>query len=248
MTFVPHPQEIYRHFKGNLYQIITLAEHSETGEPLVIYQALYGDYKIYARPLNLFAERLDPLKYPEAGQEFRFELQTGQRTGDLSRREEAPAGTGEAAGAGKAEIPEKAGKADVPGKMEKADVSEKAIKAEAPGQIGNTDASEKMEKADAPEKSGKTEEAAWLKREEQEKEQEEEQELDPLLIEFLDADTYEQRLKILTALHHRITHEMLTTMAVACDIEVSEGDLEERYDSLRRCLLTLERYECNRLR
>lgn len=159
MSFIPKPNEIYKHFKGNLYQIVAIAEHTETGESLVIYQAMYGEHKIYARPLEMFVSPVDKVKYPEAEQEFRFTLQG----------------------------------------------------------------------ADS-------------------EEQKEEPDLDPLVLEFLDADTYEQRLNILAALKHRITDEMITTMAIVCDVEVGEGNTEERYESLKNCLLTLEKYECNRLR
>ena len=79
-------------------------------------------------------------------------------------------------------------------------------------------------------------------------EESEEFHIDPLVLEFLDADSYEQRLNILAGLHHRITDDMITTMAIACDVEISDGDIEERYESLKMCLLTMERYECNRLR
>ena len=72
--------------------------------------------------------------------------------------------------------------------------------------------------------------------------------LDPLVLEFLDADSYEQKLNILAGLHHRITDEMITTMAIACDIEVNDGETEERYEELKNCLLTMEKFECNRLR
>ena len=73
-------------------------------------------------------------------------------------------------------------------------------------------------------------------------------EIDPLVMEFLDADSYEQKLNILAALHNRITDEMINTMAIATDIEIKDGNVEERYEELKNCLLTFEKYECNRLR
>ena len=216
MSFIPRPQEIYKHFKGNLYQVTAIATHSETQEQLVIYQALYGDFRIYARPLHMFVSRVDREKYPDATQEFRFEL---QGPGAERQRAESEPEPGDCVAGGIGAEPE-----HVAG----------GIGTE-PGYVaGGTGTAAGVEEwADAEEASG-AESAAEA--------------LDPFVMEFLDADSYEQRLNILAGLHHRITDGMITTMAIACDIEIDDGDTEERYEALKTCLQTLERYECNRLR
>ncbi len=65
--------DIVRHFKGNLYQILNFATQTESREILVIYQALYGDFGIFARPYKIFIQKTDKSKYPNAEQEYRFE-------------------------------------------------------------------------------------------------------------------------------------------------------------------------------
>lgn len=177
--FIPREQEIYRHFKGNLYQVKALAEHTETGEQLVIYQAMCGDCKIYARPLDMFVEAVDREKYPEADQEFRFQLQGPEAGRQSGAAQQNPHGT-------------------------ESTVSTVETEPEEPG-------------------------------------------IDPLVLEFLDARTYEQRLNVLAALHHRITNEMITTMSLCCDIEVEGDDVEQRYEELKQCLIMKDRFEIKRL-
>ena len=61
---------VYKHYKGNYYIVENIAIHSETGEKMVIYKALYGDGKVYARPYDMFIERINKEK-----SSYRFQLQ-----------------------------------------------------------------------------------------------------------------------------------------------------------------------------
>ncbi|MFV0379925.1 MAG: DUF1653 domain-containing protein [Anaerorhabdus sp.] len=64
---------IYRHFKGNFYLVEDIAIDSETLQEMVVYRPLYGDRALFVRPLDMFKEKLDDEKYPNANQKHRFE-------------------------------------------------------------------------------------------------------------------------------------------------------------------------------
>lgn len=68
------PDQVYRHFKGNIYKVITLAKHTETGQEMVVYRDVYGSHDTYVRPREMFESPVDKVKYPDATQEYRFEL------------------------------------------------------------------------------------------------------------------------------------------------------------------------------
>jgi hypothetical protein len=195
---LPKPREIYRHFKGNLYQIVAIAEHSETGEQLVIYQALYGEMKIYARPLEMFASPVDREKYPDVTQEMRFEkVETAaEPVPSASMASEGPASDAQSASAN----------------------GEGASCGEGASAVENASAGA----ADS--------------------------QPDPKVLEFLDAQSTQERLEVLALLHPRITEQMLQTMAYSCDVELPEGELEAQYQSLQKCLMTKAKYETTRLR
>jgi hypothetical protein len=187
----PRPQEVYRHFKGNIYQILTLAYDSETLSRMVVYQQLYAPYEAYVRPLEMFMSKVDTAKYPDAKQKYRFEKI------DVNNVNNTNIANGQ-------EKPE--------------------VKHEAKPEVPHSENKENKEDATAGEQ------------------------LDSGLMEFLDADSYEKKLQILSSLHPRITDDMINTMAVSLDTEVNEGDIETRYNEIKKCLLTMERFECNRLR
>lgn len=196
MNQIPQAGEIYQHFKGKLYRIVTLATHTETGEQLVIYQALYGEFQVFARPLSMFLEKVDAKKYPDAAGKDRFMRIPMAEAAAVPQPVPAPS-----------ENPVEPRPAAMP--------------SENPVESRPAAASSESPVEPQP---------------------------DPGLLAFLDADSYEEKLEVFASLEGKVDLHMLNAIAASLDLELSEGSLEEQYDTLKSCLMTLERYECNRLR
>ena len=196
MNQIPLAGEIYQHFKGKLYRIVALATHTETGEQLVIYQALYGEFQVFARPLSMFLEKVDAKKYPDAAGKDRFMRIPMAEAAAVPKPVPAPS-----------ENPVEPRPAAMP--------SESTVESRA--------AAASSESPVEPQP-------------------------DPGLLAFLDADSYEEKLEVFASLEGKADLHMLNAIAASLDLELSEGSLEEQYDTLKSCLMTLERYECNRLR
>ncbi len=196
MDRTPKPGELYRHFKNKLYQIVTVATHSETGEKLVIYQALYDDFGVYARPLDMFVSEVDHEKYPDVKQKYRFERVT------------------------------------IKDKPE--DMLRKSISSDA-----------NVITANAPENVSVQAQACH----EPVPDVDEGQAPNPRLMEFLDADTFEEKYNILVSMRDTITDRLIDDIAVVMDVVVPEGPLQKRYDDLKNTIKTRQYYEfSNRLR
>ena len=72
--------------------------------------------------------------------------------------------------------------------------------------------------------------------------------VNPLLMEFLDAEDYQQKLNTLTGMRSKLDDKLIDAMAASMEIEVPEGPIDKRYASLRSCILTHAKFECVRLR
>lgn len=222
----PRPQELYRHFKGNLYQIITIAINSETKEEMVVYQALYGDYRTYVRPLDMFMSEVNRKKYPDAVQRYRFE-RVKRNSLPVEKNQMRP----QMSDASERRRPVQ-------------DEDEKVVRparVSHPGAGIRNSGPVRLKFEEKPYTNtgimGKSidDEAKDLN-------------LDPLVIQFMDADLASEKSDILVKLKPIITNEMIDIMALSVGVVVNEGDVYDRYNDLRTCLATMEKFESSRLR
>lgn len=187
----PKPGELYLHFKNKMYQVVTVAKHSETGEKLVIYQALYGDFHTCARPFDMFTSLVDTEKYPQVEQKYRFQL--------VEQSEQEKAVT------------------DVDSREEQAVMQKQLEEAKQPEQ---------------PKPSGQKEPGTPEEK----------------MMAFFDADTIEEKYRALLKMSDCITNHMINNMAVVLDLVIEDGPVDKRFEELKNCLRTMQRYETTRLR
>lgn len=221
MERIPKSGEFYRHFKNKLYQVITVATHSETGEELVIYQALYGDYKTYARPLAMFTSEVDHEKYPEVTQKYRFER---VEPGDWEKHVEQASAWEDTGAASDADCDGAEKFPDTAGYRKCEEVQTQENIAQGTAQI--TEDSRTVENQADESKA----------------------QINPKVLEFLDTEDFDERYNILVSLRDELDDQLVNILAVALDVVIPEGRLEERYDALKNCLRTRQRYESTRLR
>ena len=195
----PLPGEKYLHFKNKLYQVIAVAKHSETMEPYVVYQALYGDFGVYIRPYDMFVSEVDHEKYPEVTQKYRFAYVDHTKNETL-RTERA--------------------------EHKKIPVNQ------------NVEQQENVPDVTAAVSTAELQEQNMVQRESDVEEQ-----IDPWLLRFLDTDTMEEKYQIVCDIKNDITDRLIDDLAVAVDVGIPEGKLSDRYDQLKYCIRTRQKYE-----
>ena len=198
----PLPGEKYLHFKNKLYQVIAVAKHSETMEPYVVYQALYGDYGIYVRPYDMFASEVDHEKYPQVKQVYRFTQVHPE------------------------EMEEESDKVEVP------------------------DLTLELDESMEPEQSAVEEEPKKMSEDQPAQEKQDVSGgINPILLEFLDADTLEEKMHIMTFYRNQMDEALLNSIAISLDLVVDKKGLQETYDEIMNCLSMMKHFECtNRFR
>lgn len=219
MERTPRPGEFYRHFKNKLYQIIGIASHSETGEAMVVYQALYGDFGLYVRPLSMFVSEVDREKYPDAGQKYRFELVIPGAAGEA----EAPARERAAKAAGPAQE-RMAGVLADPAREQAAGafaVSASSVDAPGPGWENVR-----------PGEAGPDEQAAP----------------NPYLMAFLEAESVNGQLEALRAMDGHVGQEEVDCLRVVLEMAPGGGSISKQLTDIRKYLEMQRRYDGSRLR
>ena len=215
--------QFYRHFKGGLYQVMAIATHSETKEKMVVYQALYGDYGIYVRPYDMFASEVDHEKYPQVKQVYRF-------TQVHPEEENA--------------------RVEVESALELTNVDSEQLEIPDLKEVENVQSMKSpVQILDPVEMSAKEPPAKEPSEQEPPEQEPQADGINPILLEFLDADTLEEKMHIMTFYRNQMDEALLNSIAISRDLVVDKKGLQETYDEIMNCLSMMKHFECtNRFR
>lgn len=250
MNRIPKTGELYKDGAGRIYQVIVTAAYAETGEQIVVYQAMYGDFAMYARPLRQFHE--------VNGQGRLFERM--QRENGLADAEKISAQTQAAAAQDeKASAGLQAPKQDQT--LRQRTLS--AVKKESAPRTQSPAESKRAFRQMAAETS-KEGASYYEKRRRQMEEREQRREMfrktqrhesateelraNPCLMKFLEADTYEEKYHVLNEIQNDMTDRLIDDIAVVLDVVIPEGAMNDRFHQLRNIILTRQKYEATRFR
>ncbi len=272
MERIPAPGDLYRHFTDKIYQVIAAAVHAESGEPMIVYQEMSGDFGIFVMPLAQFEARIDKEKYPQASQQYLFEkIERAART--YQKPEMNTDLHGNKPETNRTEMQRL--QSETTGEQESG-TDDKRLHvqntAESRLRVQNTAEHRLSVQRPADSKRMLSQETAvaagggayYEKRRRQMEEREqrrgmfrkmerhetatEELHANPSLLKFLEADTYEERFHVLNQIQDEITDRLIDDMAVVLDVVIPEGALSDRFQQLKDVILTRQKYEINRLR
>lgn len=235
----PCAGEFYRHFKNRLYQIICLAEREEDGTRVVVYQAMYGDFRIFTRPLESFMSEIDHVKYPDAAGIFRFEKVARKNGGFVSAETGAAVSSDNAESAAipaeKKERPHLKPTFSMPGlQLFGGDPPADAVAAAAESAAAPVSPVNGLIVSGAPsEPSLPAVNTARTSR---------------ALMDLLDADDLNQKLAILKSRRNEFTSADMDSLATVYGFSGRGGSISEQIDSLVGFLNLQKKYEGDRLR
>lgn len=220
---IPRQGEIYRHFKNKLYQIIAIATHSETRESYVVYQALYGDFRTYIRPLDMFISEVDHVKYPAVTQKYRFE-RVDRATLINPSYDDNSILTGN--------LPDDScGNSIFAGNSPDDSCGNNIFAGNSPDDsCGNN-----IFAGNSPDDSYANNEL-----------DDHDGLINPLLVQFLELDTYKEKLEFFQSIIPKLDDRLTNDICVALDIACSDTSLDDRIAHIRDYLQTQTRFEITR--
>ena len=216
---------------------------------MVVYQGLYGSYELYVRPYDMFMSEVDHVKYPDVAQKYRFE-----QVDPLTMQEISDNLQSDNSQAVRVNSDINTGKA-----LEKSDDTSAYNKSIDNVNMVSADNTYTVDKS-ACDIAGnrytenksidyKTENVSSDNGNIADTYNSDENTVqDSKLIRFLDAYDYKEKLDILTSMRSELNDGLIDIMAESIEVAVPEGDITDRYNSLRKCLLAHTKYEGLRLR